>query len=87
MLSFRECAKGTTPIHDAASHGQLSAIYILIRNGGNLTVKNRKLETALDIARRKKQMSVVTVLSMKGMIVAVSRNNFYIKSLLRLFEL
>jgi len=51
-----------TPLHMAAHEGNLDAVRILVKNGADPDLRNKMLETALDVAIRKGKADVADYL-------------------------
>mmetsp|Transcript_116576 Transcript_116576/g.341179 ORF Transcript_116576/g.341179 Transcript_116576/m.341179 type:complete len:230 (+) Transcript_116576:1-690(+) len=59
----KTCMKKKYPIHSAAKRGDVEILEILILEGANVSEKDSKGKTALDIAQQKKLTGAVQVLS------------------------
>eukprot|EP01102_Stenamoeba_stenopodia_P011499 TRINITY_DN3542_c0_g1_i1.p1 TRINITY_DN3542_c0_g1~~TRINITY_DN3542_c0_g1_i1.p1 ORF type:complete len:101 (+),score=6.30 TRINITY_DN3542_c0_g1_i1:348-650(+) len=57
---------GVTPLHNAAYHGNIPLISILLEHGAKIDVPNRVGETALHWAARMGKQSAITFMLEKG---------------------
>jgi len=68
-------SNGNSPIMYAIQKNHLSTVDLLINNGGDINIKNKKDETALNIARNMKNKPIINYLYDKGYNVYNTENN------------
>eukprot|EP01052_Picozoa_sp_SAG31_P021435 SAG31_NODE_1658_length_7616_cov_2.929227_3_plen_653_part_00 len=62
LLSRFADKQGNSPLHHAAVHGRAEAVKMLLKNGADVTMTNRKGQTALALSKQTKDVETVRVL-------------------------
>jgi len=56
-------AYGDSALHFAADHGNVAVCRLLVNEGMTKSALNRRAETALEVAKRKKRAEIVALLT------------------------